>query len=435
MDFQGVRVHSAIIGTSDRSRDLRAGVLLVVLVGSIFLATASTTVAQNNDTRAAAMGAWSLGTRGTVVLPSQWPTEGVSWPVEQDDGTVRVNRFPGVLYWGAPFYTVAYLVQGKPDPPSHPYLLDFRPAAVAAVTATAFGVLLSYLVFLKLVDRRIAFGAALFLALGTSTWSISGNALWTHGLTHLFLAMGLLLLASERPIAAGASFGFSVFVRPQTAMVALVMGVSRGITNRSIVDVLRVGVPTAVGMAAVALYSWTNFGTILPTSGYSSAAVDKLGDPTRWQLMTDIWGTLFDPWRGLVLHAPFLLVLVPGLGSAWRVAPPWVRSAALAGVAYQLFQLQLNGFDGGFFFFSYRLPLEMLVMASPLLLLSFTQTVIGSRVKEIAFVVLASIAVGLQFLGVTGLSVDKRVVPVLDPLVAEVCDDPDIYCSPTQLLP
>ena len=161
--------------------------------------------------------------------------------------------------------------------------------------ATIFGVLLSYLVFLKLVDWRIAFGAALFLALGTSTWSISGNALWTHGLTHLFLAMGLLLLASERPIAAGASFGFGVFVRPQTAMVELVMGVSRGITNRSIVDVLRVGVPTAVGMAAVALYSWANFGTMLPTSGYSSAAVDKLGDPTRRQLMTDIWGTLFDP--------------------------------------------------------------------------------------------------------------------------------------------
>ena len=74
-------------------------------------------------------------------------------------------------------------------------------------------------------------------------------------------------------------------------------------------------------------------------------------------------------------------------------------------------------------------------MALPLLLLSFTQTVTGSRVKEIAFVVLASIAVGLQLRGVTGLSVDKRVVPVLDPLVVEVCEDPDIYCSPTQLLP
>jgi len=425
----------AIVGGTERARDVKAGVLLVVIVASVLLATASYTLAQNNDTRAAAMGAWSLGTRGTTVLPADWPEDGVSWPVTQDDGTLRVNRFPGVLYWGAPFYAVPHLLQGRPEPPPHPYLVDFRPAATAAVAATTGAVLVSFLIFLRLAPRRIAFGAALFVALGTSTWSISGNALWTHGLTHLFLGLGVLLLASDRPWAAGFSFGFSIFTRPQTAMVALVMGASRAVGRRSVGDLMRVGIPSALGLIAVVAYSWVNFGKLLPTAGYGGYAVDRLGDPSSWQLLRAIWGTLFDPWRGLVIHAPFLLVLLPGLRRAWAVAPPWVRSAALAGVAYQLFQLQLNEYSGGFFFFSYRLPLEMLILAAPLLLLSFTETVIGSRVKEVAFVVTASIAIGLQLLGVTLLSVDVRVLPVLEPMVVEVCGSPDIDCTPEEVLP
>jgi hypothetical protein len=227
-----------------RKSDGIVGLLLVLLVSFAYAITASYTLAQNHDSRAAATGAWSLATRGTLVLPAEWPVEeiarsrdssspraarwAISWPVVDEEGSVRVNRFPGVVYWGVPFYYVADFLQGgaTSDVP-HPFLLDYRPAAVAAIIATALAVFTIYLVFRRLVDQRVAFFGALFVALGTSTWSISGNALWTHGLTQLLLGLAILAMASDRPVLAGSAHGLSIFVRPHTAMAALVMGVGR----------------------------------------------------------------------------------------------------------------------------------------------------------------------------------------------------------------
>jgi hypothetical protein len=420
-----------------RTSDAVVGLLLVLLVSFVYALTASYSLAQNNDSRAAAVGAWSVATRGTTVLPEEWPVEHISWPVVGDDGAVRVNRFPGVIYWAVPFYYVAdVLAGGNTSDVPHPYLLDYRPAAVAAIVAATLAVLVIYLVFLRLVNRRIAFWSALFVALGTSTWSISGNALWTHGLTQLLLALAVLAMASDRPVVAGAAHGLSIVVRPQTAMTALVMGAGRAIQRRSVGDLLRVGLPSAVGLLAVAAYSWINFANPLPTSGYNPYAVTNLADPSAYRLLTGVWGTLFDLRRGLVIHAPFLVVLIAGLRKAWKVAPRWVRSAALAGLAYQLFQLLLNEFSGGTFFFSYRLPLEMLTLAAPLLLLSFIHTVLGSRLRELVFVIGASMAVGLQLVAVTSLSVATLVRPSLEPRVAEVCAAAETFeCTVGELLP
>jgi hypothetical protein len=422
----------AVLG---RYRRAPALVLLGLVVGSLYLLTATYTVAQNNDSRAAAMGAWSLGTRGTASLPSEWPEEGISWPSLGHDGELRVNRFPGVMYWAAPFYAVNDAVRGGAETPAHPYLLDYRPAAVAAIVAATLAVLATFLVFVRLVDHRTAWFAALFFAIATSTWSISGNALWTHGLTHLFLMLGTLALASERAWLAGAAYGASIFARPHTAIVPLAVGSWRSWHRRDPLDLLRVGLPSALGLAAVVAYSWINFRNPLPTAGYGDYAVANVSDPISWRLPGGVWGTLVDPMRGLLIQAPFLIVLAAGLPAAWRAAPHWVRSAALAGIGYQLLQLQLNVYTGGIFFFSYRLPLEMLVLTSPLLLLSFTETVLGRRVRELAFVIGASVAVGFQLVGVTSMSVETIVGHFLEPAITEVCEQPEYDCTVGELLP
>jgi hypothetical protein len=409
---------------------------LGLVVGALYLLTATYTVAQNNDTRAAAMGAWSLGTRGTTALPSEWPEEGVSWPAVGDDGALRVNRFPGVIFWGAPFYAADDLLRGGTETVPHPYLLDYRPAGVAAVVAATLAIIVTYLVFLRVVDRRTAWFAALFFAVATSTWSISANALWTHGLTHLFLMLAMLALASERAWLAGAAFGASIVARPHTAVVPLVSGCLRAWQRRDLLDLLRVGLPSAAGVIAVVAYSWVVFRNPLPTAGYEDYAVERLADPQSWRLPHGLLGTvLIDPVRGLLLQAPFVFVLAAGIPAAWRISPPWVRSAAVAGVAYQLFQLQLNDYRGGIFFFSYRLPLEMLVLSSPLLLISFTETVRGSRFREIVFVAAASLAVGWQLVGVTSMSVENMVRPGLEPAVIEVCEQPTYDCTVEGVLP
>ncbi len=408
--------------------------LLLLVLGVVYALTASYSVAQNNDSRAAAMGAWSLGTRGTVVLPQAWPEEGVSWPVVDDDGSIRVNRFPGVLFWGAPFYAAAELVGGGVDEPAHPYLLDYRPAAVAAIVAALLALLVSFLVFLKLCDRRASFVATLVLAFATSTWSISANALWTHALTHLFLVAGVLLLASERAWASGAAFGLSIFTRPQTAVVPAVVGLWRAITLRRPSDLVRIGIPSALGLLGVVAYSWVQFRNPLPTSGYSDYAVRAVTRPSLFPLPERIFGTLFDPRRGLVFQAPFLVVLLPGLRAAWRAAPSFVRSAALAGVAYMLLQLQLNDYTGGRFFALYRLPLEMLVLAAPLLVLAYQAFIGADRIRRMLFWAAVAMSVVFQVLGVTLWSVERHVDPVLRPAVEQLCRNGDVECTVDELL-
>jgi hypothetical protein len=433
-----MRRHAARNGPSQtppQRENIAALLTLGLLVGSLYLFTATYTVAQNNDTRAAAMGAWSLGTRGTTALPTDWPEEGISWPAVGHDGLQRVNRFPGVIFWGAPFYAVDDLARGGPDAPAHPYLVDYGPAAVAAVVAATFAILATYLVFRQLVDRRIAWLAALFFAIATSTWSISANALWTHGLTHLFLMLATLALASDRAWLAGSAFAASIFARPHTAIVPLVNGCLRAWHRREPLDLVRIGVPSALGLAAVVLYSWVNFRNPLPTAGYEDYAVERLSDPISWRLPRGVVGTLVDPLRGILIQAPFLIVLAAGLPAGWRAAPPWVRSAALGGVAYHLLQMQLNDYTGGIYFFSYRLPLEMLVLTSPLLLLSFTETVLGSRIREVAFVIGASVAVGFQVVGVSSASVETILRPGLEPAVIEVCEQPKYDCASDEVLP
>jgi hypothetical protein len=57
--------------TPPQRETIAALLTLGLLVGSLYLLTATYTVAQNNDTRAAAMGSWSLGTRGDHCAPSR----------------------------------------------------------------------------------------------------------------------------------------------------------------------------------------------------------------------------------------------------------------------------------------------------------------------------------------------------------------------------
>jgi hypothetical protein len=371
-----------------------------------------------------------------AVLPDHWPAEGVSWSVESEDGELRVNRFPGVMFWGAPFYTVAHLAGGQPEVPDHPYLLSYRPAAVAAVTATTMAVVVSFFVFRRLVDRPIAFGAALVFTVATSTWSdLRQRALdaWPDPpvpqcqppTSRFGTADRGRRLARAQHLHPPADRHRGGLPRP---------GPSDPQAERG--RPAAGGGPSALGLAALMAYSWVNFRNPLPTAGYDDYAVQALSEPTTaTHLPRRIWGSLFHPFRGLVSQAPFLLILLPGLRQAWQAAPPWVRNAAVAGVAYQLFQLQLNDFDGGIFFFSYRLQLEMLVLAAPLLLLAFMKFVAGHRLREIAFVIGASGAVGFQLLGITTQSVEAFTGPGLEPAVEQLCEAAEYECRVEDILP
>lgn len=74
-----------------------------------------------------------------------------------------------------------------------------------------------------------------------------------------------------------------------------------------------------------------------------------------------------------------------------------------------LVQLRVNYFTGGDAFFSYRLPLEMLTMAAPLLVLSYREWIAHDRGRRVLFAAAVFFAVILPFGGSVLISIPEAI--------------------------
>jgi alpha-1,2-mannosyltransferase len=117
------------------------------------------------------------------------------------------------------------------------------------------------------------------------------------------------------------------------------------------------------------------------------------------EFLVGILGSLFSPARGVFVYSPFLLLVVPGLAVAWRAAPPWVRYFAVGGVLNLLVTLWVLPFSGGNGFYSYRLPIETLFLAAPLLVLAYRNWTARTTLRRLLFAELLVVSLYLQALG------------------------------------
>jgi hypothetical protein len=407
----------------DARRDRRTLVVLFLLVWAVYLVTANYSFYQINDNRAVATSAWRLSTAGSLALPSAWAGD-IPWETAGVDGRLYTDRFPGVILIAAPAYFVADLV-GAIDRPTHPTFVSFAPASATAATVAAIAVAVLFVVFRHLADRRTALLATGLFAFGTASWSVSGDAMWTHGVTSLGLSVGMLCLARGRNAAAGAGFALSILARPQTAIVPAVVGIWRGLTQRSVRPVIAIGMSSAVGLLAVAVYSRTLFGTWLPVAGYDPVKVDWVVTSTGLEFLERVVHTLVNPLRGVLLYTPVLLLLIPFVHRGWRIAPAWARSSAVAGVLYLALQLRANSWSGGYNYFGSRLTIETLVLTAPLLLCAWQAGIAKDRILRAAFLVLAGLSLAIHMVGATVLSYYPAAREARDAYRDEVCTEPD----------
>ena len=359
----------------------------------VYLPTATWDGLITNDQVATSVSAWSLGEHGTLALPETW--HDVPWRSVTVDGRVVTNRFPGAIVWGAMFYA---LTPGDGDVP-RAHDVPFGPATAAAATSAALAAAIVFLVLDRLVRRPVAFSGALLFALGTGTWSVSSDSLFTHGPAQLAFALALLALERDRTILAGLAMGAAITTRPTLAAAALVVGLHLGWTRHSLRPIVRIGLGSAVGLLAVSVYTWLLFGSWLPSAGYRVGDLTMLERivgaddvPALWENLINM---LVHPRRGMLLYSSFLVVLLFALRNAWRTAPDWVRGAALAGVSILVVHMVSapRTFHGGEDFFGYRIPLEMLTLATPLLAMAGARVVAGSWLgrRALALTALASI--------------------------------------------
>jgi len=315
---------------------------------------------QNIDSIAAAAPAWRLATHGDLDLEQ---FAGLPWIVETEDG-FRSNRQPGVIGFAVPFYLGADSEHPGPVPP-------LTPAAIAGAVSAALAMATLHLAFRRLTTPATAVVAALIGGTATATWRISADQLWPHGPAQLWLALGVVALAGGYYLRSGLAFGLALLTRPIIAVAAATTGITHGLLTRRVKLVVLIGAGAAVGLALLMAYNELVFSSFSPTtSEYGSQFTSQPQARGVTGYLSNLAGFFFHPHNSLFLWSPFLIVLLFGIPAAWRAAPPWVRSLALAGVVYLLVHAAFNRQSGGLQR-NYRYPLEMLTLMAPLLLLAY----------------------------------------------------------------
>lgn len=407
----------------ERGRDRKIAALLFLVVWVVYLATATYSGVQINDNRATNMSAWSVVERGTLALPEgdQWG-EDLRWADPGADGRYYTDRFPGTIAHGVPFHLVASWF-GINEDPQHPVQVNYAAGGVAAATVSAAFVAALYAVFRQLVDRRFALIGALVAAFATATWSVSADALWTHGPTSLWLTLGMLALARERHARAGLAFAVSVLSRPQTAVAPAVVGTWRGIARRQLHPVAVIGLTSALGAVGMSIYSKLVFDTWLPVGGYNPGKLAAVAATESGVFLERVVQTFANPYRGVLIVTPFLLILLPFVRHGWRIAPDWVRSSAVAGIAYMAVQLRANDWAGGGHFYGSRLTIEMLVLAAPLLLLTAHAVFRRRSLLRAALQGALAVAFAIHLVGAAFMSVGPEGRDAWRNYVQESCEE------------
>lgn len=257
------------------------------------------------------------------------------WIVRAPDGRAA-SLYPIVLpVLATPLYVPAYLhLRSAGWAPERFELVARVMEKVTASLIAAATTALVYLLLRRRVGPRTAIPLALVFAFGTTTWVISSQALWQHGLGQLLAAGALLLVTGRvttaRAIALGALCGLLAGNRPPDALLAAALG-GPGLWwagRRALLVAASAAVPAGLVLAY-------NLGVV----GHVGGGYGLCGTPAfvSHPLPSGLAGLLFSPSKGLFVFSPFLLALPLGVRKLWgdRAARPLIAALA-AGIGAQL---------------------------------------------------------------------------------------------------
>ena len=190
---------------------------------------------------------------------------------------------------------------------------------VAALSAS-----LLYLVLRRRATASIAILLTVAYAFGTTTWVISSQALWQHGMAQL-LIVGLILLLTapctvSKALVAGLLCGLIAGNRPADGVLAAALGVyalfwagrrAAFVVGASLLPVL-----------ALLFYNVTVVGAL--SGAYQ--LVGRADSFFRHDMSSGLAGLLFSPTRGLFVFSPFFLFLI----FSWRHLPRGRSDRALS---------------------------------------------------------------------------------------------------------
>ena len=218
---------------------------------------------------------------------------------------------------------------------------------LAAAILAALGVAGVFLASSRLVGHRFASAATALYVLGTPVLSVFGQTLWLHTGAALGFSLALVVLTGKDmvPWRVGTLLGLGVGVALACRPVDVVLAAGFAVALWQVHPrALRWMVPAAaIPVLLLAAYQWSVFGSPLAT-GYGAEASEGWTTPI-WQ---GVLGLLFSPGRGLLLHAPVLLLSIVALARAGRGSSPrWFGPIGLSLLAFLLLMGHWHSWWGG----------------------------------------------------------------------------------------
>jgi hypothetical protein len=330
------------------------------------------------------------------ILPLVRQGQTPAYWIQKGRGDRAISLYPVVLpIVVSPLYVPAALylqVHGWPADATDraARIMEKLSASLLAATTSA----LLFLLLRRRASPSVALLLTLAFAFGTTTWMISSQALWQHGLAELLLVSALLLVTGPatmgRVIAAGAMLGLAAGNRPPDAILAaaLTFHALYWAGRRAPWLVVAGAVPAALVLAYNLAFAghWAG--------GYG--LVGKTRFFSRNSLLPGMAGLLFSPTHGLFVFSPFLLAVPLAVRRLWAdVEHRRLVVAMAAAMAMQLLLYAKADWTGGASFgprwLTDLLPFLFWMLAPIVMSLR--------RPARIVFACACSVAIGIEAVG------------------------------------
>lgn len=366
----------------DRRR--RAFVLLMLVSGVIF-GLSALQIPRTTDVVSTDVAAWKIATTGTpwldvphddVALPDRWTTDDLFTVTNTDNGETTIARSAGPIAAAVPAYAVEKILTGGRSEDT----VSFAPASLTAALLAVVALLLLAGSIPRSVPLPVTVAGAGALAFTTPYWTVIAGSMWPHTITAVGIGGMAWAAHRERWWLVGLFGGVGLLGRLHLAIAVAVLGLVVASARRRPGIALQVAATSIPAIGLLSLWGHWFYGSWSPTTGY--AAGDLAAWPatrTWWQQVGDLAGVFVSPGYGVLVWTPVLLLVAPAVVRGWRTAPDWTRALALGGLLYLLVQVYLNPYHGGSGFWGYRLPLETLCCAFPLIMVSLHRT--GARAR------------------------------------------------------
>lgn len=222
-----------------------------------------------------------------------------------------LSAYPiGAALLAIPFYVISAL---GTVPLNSPFLSDLE--KLSSTVILALSGLILYLTLLSLVSRRIAFVFLMVYGFGTSSFSVTSQALWQHTAGQLAIASSLYCLVKgpKNPAWikwAGFSLSFAIISRPTNLIVGIVFGVYVFLYHRRQVVPFLIG-----GLPPLLFQLWYN--AVYFDSPFWSQFSLIGGNLWQTPLPVGLAGVLLSPSRGLLICSPIFILSFLGIALSW----------------------------------------------------------------------------------------------------------------------